>query len=199
MVHDTMLVFMLIHYRCNIVFSWRKHPDGTGLIRPRVNDRTLCMFEMHYKSLVIQLAEALVYVHSKGFSHNDLHEGNVLLNFKKVDGGEDRDARVGICDWGRATQVRSGTRLAVEGKGGRKFLPPEHILPPDWRTSGHRGAMCAPSTDVFSFGYLLKLVVWKRKDPPPKQWLQIARSCQEPDSSNRPPMTTVLAQLKASS
>lgn len=226
MVHGKILVSMLVHsqshgcmqgtivsllgmrrclYSSSIILSvtlcscgsWRKQPDGMGLIRPRVNERALCMFEMHYKSLVIQLAEALVYLHSKGFSHNDLHEGNVLLHFKKGDGG-DWDARVGICDWGRAAQVGSDTRLGVEGKGGRKFLPPEHILPPDWRTSGRRGGLCAPTTDVFSFGYLLNLVVCKRKDPPPKQWLQIARSCQEPGRSNRPPMTIVLAQLKAS-
>lgn len=154
------------------------------------------MFETHYKALVLQLADALVYLHGKGFTHNDLHEGNVLLRFKNIDGGP-VEPQLGICDWGKATQVASGTRLGIEGKGGRKYLPPEHFLPPDWRVSGlTKGAFCAPTTDIFSFGYLLDLIMLKRREPPPKKWRYIARCCQDPEWHKRPTMKAVQAALK---
>lgn len=177
--------------------SWRQQPGSEALICPRASDHAMGMFELHYRSLMVQIAEALTYLHGEGYSHNDLHEGNVLVRFN-VQGGAHVKAEVGICDWGRATHAESLIRLSLEGRGGRsRYLPPEHFLCKDWKTLGQKGAVCAPTTDVFSFGYLLKLVIRKRKHPPPKQWLEIARNCQDLAKYKRPSMRTVLAQLQA--
>lgn len=179
--------------------SWRTRPTCGELHPPWAREKAaaaLRVFELCYQDLVVQLAEALVYLHGQGFSHNDLHEGNVLLTLHETEGQS--HARVGICDWGRACHEDSKTRLGLEGKIRRNYIAPEHILPPGGKNSGAKGSPCAASSDVYSFGYLMALVMRNRESPPPPHWVTIAASCQERDRRKRPSMANVLARLKAS-
>lgn len=179
-------------YHC----SWRWRSDGGQKLCPPWAAghavKELRIFEACITSVVLQLAEALSCLHSTNFSHNDLHEGNVLLSMNVVGGGP--NARVGICDWGRATNAAEEKRLTLHGKNTRKYIAPEHIVPVN---SSQKGAATACSSDVYSFGYLMKLVLRNRGHLAPKEWLEVAQICQLEDKNKRPPMAVVLSQLKA--
>lgn len=179
-----------------VAFSWRERSssksfDPPWAVKHAIDD--FCMFEKCFDQLFVSLAEALYVLHSGGFSHNDLHEANVLVSMKVVEGLV--EGRLGICDWGRACSVEEKMRLSVLNKGGRDYIAPEHIARP---LSGSviKGEYCAPSTDVYSFGYLMKLVLKNREDRMPRQWLEIANNCQQREKEKRPSMQDVLARLK---
>jgi serine/threonine protein kinase len=160
----------------------------------------LMLFEQCFCDLLLQLAEALAYLHDNLCSHNDLHEGNVLVSMNKL--GDLLHARVGICDWGEASTTRETRSFAISGT--RDYVPPEHVLPVVKgskhcdRTSRVRGATCSSTTDVYSFGYLMKLVCNNRSSKVPSKWVKVADQCLRDEKGYRPSMKSVVAQLQAS-
>lgn len=155
------------------------------------------MFEKCFPKLMLQLAEALVCLHSAKFSHNDLHDGNVLLHLKEVAGG--LDARIGICDWGRATNEAEQKPLTLARNNRlRDYIAPEHLVENPPAQSRRKGGACACTTDVYAFGYLLKLVCKAREDRVPLQWLHVANACQQKEKVMRPSMGEVLDVMRGS-
>lgn len=179
--------------------SWGKRTTSKEFRRPWAAEHAaeqLRVFELCFAKLLIDLAEALSVLHRGGFSHNDLHEGNVLVSLTDTNGRP--HGSVGICDWGRATSVRDRMRLgfAIRGKTGRDYIAPEHVLPCTGPTT--KGDVLAPTTDIYSFGFLMKLVFQNREDRVPKAWFDIAGRCQANAKYERPSMQEVVVQLKAS-
>jgi serine/threonine protein kinase len=178
--------------------SWRQHPDSRKVDPPWASKNAvddLRLFEACIESLMISLAEALCVLHSGGFSHNDLHEGNVLVSVREIHGKV--EGRLGICDWGRASNVSEERRLSVLNKSGQNYIPPEHIAIAPCKGPKKYGEVLTPSTDVYAFGYLLKMVIRNRGCRGLQQWTRIADSCQARERGKRPSMLEVLNQLKA--
>ena len=121
--------------------------------------------------ILMQVADALAFVHTKGIVHKDIKPENVLLNAKS----EARliDFSLASTKWDRMLQF--GRKV----EGTPMYMSPEQI----------RGEKCDPRTDIYSFGVMMYELMTKR--PPfmasdPQKVLE--KHCKE-----RPaPMSTIV-------
>src|SRR5581483_1132004 len=91
--------------------------------------------------IVLQIADAIQYVHAKGVVHCDLKSENVLLATAWETGR--RSQRVKLLDFGLARPSTSTTQ-SVTVAGTPSYIAPERI----------RGARPAPSMDIYGLGIL---------------------------------------------
>lgn len=97
-------------------------------------------------SIGAQVARALVYLHSVGMVHRDLKSENILV----VSRLEDGKIRVKLTDFG-ISRVTSSSSTVVSGT--LSWAAPELVDPKNWGRG--RKVQILPSSDVYSFGYLL--------------------------------------------
>jgi tetratricopeptide (TPR) repeat protein len=102
---------------------------AAGPLRPREAAR-----------LLLTVAEAVEYAHSRGIVHRDLKPANILI---------EADGRPHITDFGLAKRVRKDDALTATGQliGTPSFMPPEQAM----GKSGLTGAL----SDVYSLGAVL--------------------------------------------
>ena len=88
-----------------------------------------------------QTYEILIFIHERGFLHNDLKSNNVV-----IDGSENKPV---IIDFGKSCKIVKARlrKPKVIEKSMKKF---PHIAP-----EIHRGERQSIASDVFSFGYLV--------------------------------------------
>ncbi|MBT2458042.1 protein kinase [Streptomyces sp. ISL-86] len=89
-------------------------------------------------ALLIQIAEALAYLHESGWVHGDLKPGNVLLM---------ADGTGRLADFGLAAQIE-GTHGYAPPLGSPDYLPPERRS----EQLSERGVVTRPATDIWAFG-----------------------------------------------
>jgi serine/threonine protein kinase len=91
-------------------------------------------------SLLIVLAEAVHYAHSRGVIHRDLKPANIMI---------DRTRRPVVMDFGTAKLLGQSSSLTVEGDiiGTPAYMPPEQ--------AGENTAQVGPHSDVYSLGAVL--------------------------------------------
>lgn len=90
--------------------------------------------------LVLKIAEAVAYAHSKGVIHRDLKPGNVLV---------DKNNEPRITDFGLAKQIEDGSNLTVTGQiiGTPNYMPPEQ--------AGGQTNEIVETADIYSVGAIL--------------------------------------------
>ena len=156
--------------RCNLLQLLNRHYWETAL----TNQQFIVISE--------QIADAMAFIHRKGFVHRDLKPENVLL---------DDTGAVKICDFGLAKLMdRTRDVTATGTQGTAAYMAPEIM----------RGEKLAfPSAvDVFSFGVLL-WTMWRHESPYKglSQTEIILRVGGDPSKSGgrglRPPLTSASA------
>jgi signal transduction histidine kinase len=110
--------------------------DG-GSLRPRLP--ALTASPTRAARLLLELAEALEYVHAQGVIHCDLKPSNVLF---------DRQGAPYLCDFGAA---RAGGQGPGEGEAGVVFGTPAYAAPELTVVGGVPG----PTSDVYALGVIL--------------------------------------------
>lgn len=86
----------------------------------------------------LKIAEALVYLHERGFIHRDLKPANILFS---------GDGEPILSDFGIAMGVAADTRLTRTGMsiGSPRYMSPEQL----------RGGSITPKSDMYGFGLVL--------------------------------------------
>ena len=122
--------------RCNLLQLLRRHYWEKALTNEQ------------YRGISLQIADAMAFIHTKGFVHRDLKPENVLL---------DDTGSVKICDFGLAKLMdRTRDVTATGGQGTAAYMAPEIMR-------GER--LSFPSAvDVYSFGVLL-WTMWRHEPP----------------------------------
>lgn len=92
--------------------------------------------------IMLQVADAIHYVHEKGIVHCDLKSENVLLGSERTETGR-RTFRVKLLDFGLA-RPHSGADRSATLSGTPAYIAPERI----------RGAAPQPSMDIYALGIL---------------------------------------------
>lgn len=88
--------------------------------------------------LLVQIAEALAYLHESGWVHGDLKPANVLLM---------ADGSARLADFGLVARIE-GTHGYAPPMGSPDYLPPER----NREQLGERGVITRPATDIWAFG-----------------------------------------------
>jgi WD40 repeat protein len=98
-------------------------------------------------ALLLKVAEAIEYAHSRGVIHRDLKPGNILL---------DRHGNPRVTDFGLAKRLQSDSGLTGSGQimGTPSYMPPE-------QAGGNRGAV-GPAADVYALGATLYALITGR-------------------------------------
>ncbi len=117
------------------------------------------------------IAAALIFIHSRGILHNDLHENNVLISSTCV---------VKIIDFGSATLKEEPRQYYVDPDRidiYRKYH--SHIAP---ELVEHQGSRQSEKTDVYALGKLLKAISCVGHIP---GLISISRACRAQDVALR--------------
>ncbi len=98
-------------------------------------------------ALMVKVAEAIAYAHSRGVIHRDLKPGNILL---------DRQGNPRVTDFGLAKKLEGDSGLTGSGQivGTPSYMPPE-------QAGGNRGEV-GPAADVYALGATLYCAVTGR-------------------------------------
>jgi eukaryotic-like serine/threonine-protein kinase len=98
-------------------------------------------------ALMIKVAEAIDYAHSRGVIHRDLKPGNILL---------DRSGHPRVTDFGLAKKLQGDSGLTGSGQimGTPSYMPPEQ--------AGRNRGEVGPAADVYALGATLYALVTGR-------------------------------------
>ena len=140
--------------------------------------------------ILTQIADALLYMHmNANILHNDLHVENVVLEESLVD--EDGVYNASIVHFAKASVIgMASSRLTLNaGEVNEAIGKYPHIAPEIWRGGRH-----SRSSDMFSFGHLLKVVAHFLRDHCTKSFYII---CKDVDPAKRPNAGSCLVYLNS--
>lgn len=126
-------------------------------------------------NIVLQIAEALEYIHSIGISHRDLKPDNILITHK--------GNRVKIIDFG----LGDGDDFVVYKRSGgsKSFGAPEQM-------AGNEQEATA-SADIYALGKIMELIL------PERNYRGVISKCLQQNAQARPSATAVLQLLQKKS
>jgi serine/threonine protein kinase len=173
------------------------YPSDPSDNPPKANPDHLAMFDKWFPHMLIVLASALAEVHDAGYTHNDLHSGNVLVSFRGCTmlhkkGENQKSPRVAITDWGVSSHRLDQKRVGYHQRPGQRALniAPEHLLAPR-ATNAATGVLVEPSADVHRFGTMISRSLVGRLCLVTPLVAQVCTRCRSKTPSERPTMAEV--------
>ncbi|XP_063593344.1 uncharacterized protein LOC134770413 [Penaeus indicus] len=170
-------------------------PAPPALLMTRHGDTTLASWIDSHMALIpcleilLDLAGILEGLHSQGFAHNDLKDDNVMLDF------ELGQVRVTLIDLGLATKFcqcpfiynRGRSRDALESQRSENHF---HLSPELFR-----GGPAAPSTDIYSFGALVEMLMEQLEGEAIPEVNRLIQECTDTCPQRRPSIQDVKKRL----
>ncbi|XP_028393198.1 probable CTD kinase subunit alpha homolog [Dendronephthya gigantea] len=144
----------------------------------------------HWLAILHDLSMAICYIHEKNIIHNDIKTNNVVIEkhgkcFTAV-----------LIDFGKATAANNGKSYPEFGEKEReKYERKYPYLAPELKSGGGKQTV---RTDVYSFGYLMKVVSHSLEN---RELSSLYHSCKNISELNRPNMHEIensLEKLKLS-
>ena len=137
---------------------------GGGSLDKYMNDDTF-FYSSSWEKAVIkavrQVAEALAYMHGKGYIHSDVKPQNIFLTKKPKDPSDLLSVDFKLGDLGSAVRVGKGVVQATP-----EYYPPEIFTD-----------TAKPSMDVFALGITLYVLLTRKNDRPDSQTMNVAVDC----------------------
>jgi WD40 repeat protein/tRNA A-37 threonylcarbamoyl transferase component Bud32 len=120
-----------------------------GSLAERLKRQTVPVRLNWAAELLIQLADAVQYVHGHGVYHRDIKPGNILLDAKALPSAGELPFTPRLCDFGLAKLREAQTELTRSGVvlGTPSYMAPEQV-------EGRKREI-GPATDVYGLGAVL--------------------------------------------
>jgi serine/threonine-protein kinase len=150
-----------------------EHVPG-GSVRDRLSRRAAPVEEA--RRWLVTAAEAMAFVHGRGWVHRDLKPSNWLLR---------SDGRVVLTDFGVAARIGQAPSARVGGgEGTLAYMPPEQ----------RAGAPAQPAEDVHAFGATLAEIA-EVVGGDNAAWVELAKACMRREPRDRPTVVELRAAL----
>ena len=142
--------------------------------------------EVKWIKIFEEAADALDFVHKKGFLHNDLKGDNILL-FK-----ENEAIYPVIIDFGKCRPLTNPKRYYLMDKERRKYKKPHRHIAPEL-VEGTHSQSC--ESNIYSYGYLLRQITRSLKTKI-TVLEDILIACMRKNPLERPTLPEIILRLK---
>lgn len=141
---------------------------------------------INWVRILKETADALDFMHKKGFLHNDLKSDNIVM-FQ-----EDNAIHPVIIDFGKCRSIRNPKRYSLMAKEQRKYQKHHRHIAPELVKGTHPQSF---KSDVYSYGYILNQI---SKSISGKFDLldDISIACLRTNPAERPTLTEIIIKLK---
>ena len=142
--------------------------------------------------LMFESADALEYLHSLGFLHNDIKTDNMLLTGdSSALENENQNVHVVLCDFGKATEVSNGRHYKLTSLQKQQYYKKHsHIAPEVIEGRYPQSKM----SDIFSFGLVFYHVANRFEN---QRLRELAKLCTRSDPCLKCCLTDLKCKIKA--
>lgn len=151
-----------------------------SLVLQNVNDP-----QREWCRIMFECADALYYIHSKEYLHNDLKGDNVIMNEIH------NSLHPVIIDFGKSTTISQGKIYKLSSRDQEKYRKCHKHIAPEVVRGTHSQSI---ASDVYAFGLLLSLLCKHKRYEPLRK---LAFSCINGTPEKRPTTTQLLTELQS--
>ena len=161
-----------------------------------INDKAFTMYTaLHSKSLhlsqaiwcsiTLQLAEAISYLHSRGFIHRDIKLDNVLVSFWN------NKYRAVLIDFGKCIPTAAGSLKHLSHEEQQEYHKKHAHIAPEIVSGASKPSA---ASDVYSFGRIASIIAKKVESTVLKN---VGNKCTSFSPNARPHLNDIIKQLGA--
>lgn len=133
-----------------------------------------------------EIAEALDFMHKKGFLHNDLKSDNIVLS------QENNAIHPVIIDFGKCRTITNPKRYSLVAKEQKKYRKYHQHIAPELVKGTHSQSV---KSDIYSYGYIMTQIL-KSISRKFDVLADISIACVRTDPVERPTLTEIFIKLK---
>ncbi|CAB4011817.1 probable serine threonine- kinase gdt4 [Paramuricea clavata] len=141
---------------------------------------------LDWVSIFKETAEALYFMHKKGFLHNDLKSDNIVLS------EENNAIHPVIIDFGKCRSLSNPKRYSLTAKEQKKYKEYHRHIAPEVVKGTHSQSF---KSDIYSYGYLLSQMSKLISKTFDDVIADISIACVRTDPDQRPTLTEIVIKL----